>query len=960
MQHSFLGEVADILYRRYCGDVSSLTLVFPSRRARLFFSEALSQLIDRPIWQPRYMSMDDIMCEASSFVVGDKVVMLSELYKIYVEYHPAETFDKFYFWGEMLLSDFDLIDKYMIDADMLFRNICDLKELEADLSYLTPEMREVIHEFWSHFEVEASLTEEKLKFLSIWKSLAPVYHRLRERLEQLKIAYTGMVYRSAVDCVESGVGAPDLSRQYVFVGFNALSECEKRVLKFLNNNSRCEFFWDYDSYYTDHSEQEAGRFLRENLSKYKALDEVSHDNMLNISKNLTAVSCVSNVAQCKYVNSILREISPQLEFDKQTAIVLTDESLLLPLLHSLPEEIANNVNVTMGYPLRQTTAYSFVERLIELQKNCRAAGSAMSFYHVDVVGILSHPYIIDIAGLQSAELQQVIVDGRYIRVDESLFGKYKDISVLFSSTENYLSLSKYLLRVLDYVSQSLPEAENRSLELAYISLIADEVVKLNNSLKQCDIEISVSIYISLLRRHLQTVRIPFSGEPLRGLQVMGILETRNLDFRNVIILSMNDDNFPGNLVGSSSFIPYNLRMAYGMPTPEHHESVYAYYFYRLIQRAERVDMLYCSRADDKSTGEQSRYIYQLDYESPYRVNRLKVGVDVFAAEKDDVVIEKRCKVLESLNRFIDNRSEKVYLSPTALARYVACPMRFYFASVARIKVKDELVEGVDNPMFGTILHAAMESLYTSIVGVANPAQQLELMLRKGLVEKAVVEAINVNYLKRNDCRDDDYTGSLQLVKRIIMGYIVRGIIPYDIRHNHFAVMNNEESVLYAFTLDDGRVVNVGGKADRIDSLDNGMIRVVDYKTGSVHRELNGVVSLFEGEGRQLMGNLLQTMIYSMVLYHKYNRNVQPTLYFVRAMGNEKYSPSLIDKGNGSAEVDYAAYADEFEQMLGRAVSEIFDQSVPFRRCDESESSKICEYCNYKLICKRQRYEGKSY
>ncbi len=949
MPQTFLQEVARTLYDLYGDDISSLTLVFPSRRARLFFSDALSQLIDRPIWQPHYVSMDDVMCEASSFVAGDKLVLLSELYKIYVEYHPTESFDKFYFWGEMLLSDFDLIDKYMIDADMLFRNICDLKELEADMSYLSEEMRRVIHDFWSHFEVEQSLSDEKRKFLAIWLSLAPVYARLRERLSALGIAYSGMIYRSAVERTEQGLGTPDLDRHYVFVGFNALSECERRMLKFLDRNCRCDFFWDYDSYYTDAPEQEAGRFLRENMREHKALGDISHDNMLSISKKMQAVSCVSNVVQCKYVNTLLREISPSLEFDKQTAIVLTDESLLEPLLHSLPDEVSENVNVTMGFPLRQTTAYSFVERLIELQKNCRS-GHSTTFYHADVTGLLSHPYLTEITEGRSLELQRKVVNGRSIRVDEEFFAG-GSIAVVFSSVSDYSELSQYLLRVVDFVCESMPSGDERSMEISYLSIISDTIVELDNCLKKCDINITTSIYTSLLRRHLQNIRIPFSGEPLRGLQVMGILETRNLDFRNVIILSMSDDNFPGNLAGASSFIPYNLRMAYGMPTPEHHESVYAYYFYRLIQRAERVDMLYCSHADEKSTGEQSRYIYQLDYESPYPIARTNVGVDVTVADENDKEKPKNERVMALLQRFLDAEDEKALLSPTALARYVACPMKFYFASVARIKVSDELTEEVDNPMFGIILHDAMRRLYAPIEGAANPKALIERMISSGAVEKAVAESINENYINNSNADQKEYSGSLLLVREIITKYIRRGILRYDADHDSFAVMSNEQRVVYPFPLGDGRTVKVGGIADRIDSLDSGDLRVVDYKTGSLHLEFGGVESLFEGESRQSLGNLLQTMIYSMVLYHNFSRNVQPALYFARYINNEDYSPRLMDKQRG-AEVDYASYAEEFEQLLGERLRELFDRRIPFRRCGKEEADKVCKYCDFKVICKR--------
>lgn len=947
MPKTFLQEVAQKLYDRYGDDVSSLTLVFPSRRARLFFSDALSQIIRRPVWQPHYMSMDDVMREASPYEIGDKVLLLSELYKTYVAHHPTETFDKFYFWGEVLLSDFDLIDKYLIDAEMLFRNICDLKELEADLSYLTEEMRRVIHDFWSHFQIEESLTEEKRKFLSVWLSLWPVYQQFRERIAQLGVSYTGMIYRSAVERIQSGEGSPKLDRHYVFIGFNALSECEKRVLKHLERNAECDFFWDYDSYYTEQGVQEAGRFMRDNIREYKAKDDITYDNMLSVSKKLQAVSCVSNVVQCKYVNTLLRQITPDLKFDKQTAIVLTDESLLMPLLHSLPE-IEGDVNVTMGYPLKQTAAYSFVERLIELQKNCRKTDAGTTFYHVDVVNILTHPYITDIVGQRAVNLRDGIVKSRAIRVGEEYFAEDESLQMLFRSADGYSALSTYLYDMLDRISKGVSERNENSLERACMLLIADSIIELDNCLKKCDIDITISIYTSLLRRHLQSLRIPFNGEPLEGLQVMGILETRNLDFKNVIILSMNDDNFPGNLSGGSSFIPYNLRMAYGMPTPEHHESVYAYYFYRLIQRAERVDMIYCSQADEKSTGEQSRYIYQLDYELPYDIKRINVGVDVTSVDQPERVVKKDENILRKLARYYSSEADRPILSPTAFARYVACPMSFYFASVAGMKSRDELSEDVDSPMFGNILHDAMQRLYKPIEGVANPENHLRRMLETDAVEKAVIEAINSNYLKNESSLMTNYSGTLLMVKNVITKYISQGIIPYDITHPHFAVMKTEEQISYPFPLGDGREILIGGIADRIDSLDNGMLRVIDYKTGREKPDMPTVASLFDIKSAGEFRYPLQIMIYSMALYHTLNRNVEPALYYARQM-NKEYTPQLI---SNKTDVDYVAYAEEFEAALRAKLLELFDPEVPFVRCEYKGDKSPCTYCDYKVICKR--------
>ena len=951
MQQTFLAEVAEKLYERYGDEISSLTLVFPSRRARLFFSDALSELITKPIWQPQYISMDDIMCEASSLEVGEKILLITELYKIYSQYHPSESFDKFYFWGEMLLGDFDLIDKYMIDANLLFRNIYDLKELEADLSYLTPEMRQIINSFWSNFSDTDALSDEKRKFLAIWLSLAPIYNAFQCRMEEMKIGYTGKIYRSAATNIESGVSYPDTSRHYVFIGFNALSESEKRVLKYLNNNCECDFFWDYDNYYTSQPEQEAGGFLRKNIKLFPPTAEVTHDNFLKIKKQIQSISTVSNAVQCKYVEHLLREISPELKFDKRTAIVLTDESLLMPLLYSLPEQIQGNINVTMGYPLRQTTAYSFIERLIELQKNCRNNADTASFYHIDVTGILSHPYIIETLGNEARNRYKQVIKERLIRVDQTLFEGVKLLETIFSKTDNYESLSKYLLDVISAISELDLTQENRSLKLSYLATVANAITEIGNCLKKCDIEINTTTYTSLLRRHLQTIRIPFSGEPLQGLQVMGILETRNIDFDNVIILSMNDDNFPGSMSGSSSFIPYNLRAAYGIPTPEHHESLHAYYFYRLIQRAKRVDMLYCSHADEKSTGEQSRYIYQLDFESPYRPIRSNIGVDIAVMERANNTIEKSGEVLRELERFVSGEEKKI-LSPSAFSNYVACPMKFYFASIAKLKNPDELTEDVDSSMFGTILHDAMEILYSPLVGIENPAAQLQQISHKQ-IENAVTESINKNYLNRKDNSSEGYTGQLMLVKRIITKYISQGIIPYDIAHNNFALMHVEREIDSHIEIDGNRSIRIGGRADRIDSLNNGMIRVVDYKTGEKHFDFASVESLFEGKMRNKLKNILQTLIYSKVLRDNFKRDVQPALYFARYIHNKEYSPLLNTKQDKQKiEVSYNMVAEEFEDALKSKLNELFDYSIPFERCPDQESNAICTYCDFKILCNR--------
>lgn len=945
----FLDEVAARLYARYGEKLADKALLFPSRRARLFFTDALSHIVDGPVWQPQWVTIDDLMSEISGLRIGERVRLITELYKVYSTHHQ-EPFDKFYFWGDMLLTDFDTIDKYRIDADMLFRNIGDLKELEADISYLTPAQLEIIRTFWSSFGEEADLSEEKRRFLAIWKTLGPIYHEFRKRLTTLGIAYNGMMQRAAAERLQEGSFAFPERRHYIIAGFNALSECEKKLFEFLATNAETDFYWDYDTYYTAHSEQEAGMFVRENILRFPARDVISHDNMRN-EKRLTAVAAVSNAVQCKYVNRILRQLAEESPLDKRTAIVLTDENLLMPLLYALPEE-AKEVNVTMGYPLRSTLVYTFIERLIELQSHSRTNKNGVTaFYHADVTGLLSHPYVMEQDAEATASRQEQIIRERRITIAADWLGTTDLLKRIFRPAATWRDLSDYLFDVLDGIAHTPCVGSDARQRIEFLSVAASEIVKLRNSLDGCDIELSTEIYASLLRRHLQTLRIPFEGEPLRGLQIMGILETRNLDFDHVIILSMTDDNFPGNRLAQSSFIPYNLRAAYALPTPEHHEGVYAYYFYRLIQRAKSVHMLYCSHADDKSTGEPSRYIRQLDYESGFPIHKIEVGVDVNLAESSAITVAKDTGIMRRLARFTDPENPAA-LSPTAFFRYVACPLRFYFASIARLKPDDELTEEVDAPMFGTILHASVQQLYSRIENEVHPGNTLKALLRTDEIARAVETAINENYLRDRTATTQDYTGNLLLVKDIVTRYLRGGVLPYDAAHDGFTIIGLEEPIAYGFpfpTADGERILKFAGVADRIDRLDDGTLRVVDYKTGAPHLDFKGLESLFHGKGKQRLSNIVQTLLYAMMLFHSRRIDAVPALYYVRTINRSDYSPSLNDKETGISGAPYSFYRESFESLVSEMLAEMYNPEIPFRQCEDSDT---CEFCDFKAICKR--------
>jgi RecB family exonuclease len=955
---SFLKQVATEVYARWGDDVSSLSVLFPNRRANLFFGEAMAGIVQKPLWQPTSVSIDQLMEEISGIATGDHIRLITELYKIYKEYHPTESFDKFYFWGELLLGDFDSIDKYLINADVLFSNLVDLHALDDRFDYLTPEQIEIIARFWKSFGEERDFSSQQRDFINVWRTLAPIYHRFRARLEELGIAYAGMVYRRAAERIMARAVPQIAERRYVVAGFNALSECEKLLFDYLKANYQTEFYWDYDNYYLLDQHQEAGMFMRENLVRYPPAVRFEVDNFRS-PKQISSVATASGVLQCKYVNSWLDELrtekrktDPTWEPGKETAIVLTDENLLVPLLYSLPSDVSE-INITMGYPLRMHLAYTFTERLIELQNRRRESRASLAFYHSDVEGLLHHPYLVGEGDATTPKAQYVYINAAKLRTTPLL-------ERVFSAPQGWQELSDWLLDVISAVAK-LPTADDeRSERVAFFDVIADHIRKLATSLAECDIPLSVKIYASLLRRSLQSVSVPFEGEPLTGVQVMGILETRALDFQNIVFLSMNDSNSPGNLSGAPSFIPYNLKKAYGLPTPEHHEGVYAYHFFRLIQRAERVDMVWSSTSDEKNTGERSRYIYQLEYESPHAVAQRSVSVDVNLSPAEAITVAKSPVIMDVLGDFLRAENPR-QLSPSLFFSYVECPLKFYFRGVEGLRADDEVAEEVDNAMFGNILHGAMERLYKPLLGVRNPQKAIRELIGSNIVDNAVTDSAREVYMKEEDADPSAWGGNMILVHRIIVDYINRNILPFDAsRTEGYTIEKLEEWVSSSvdFVVDGtSRQVSFYGKVDRLDRLADGTLRVVDYKTGTPktanqdNERFQSIDTLFAGRADQRISAVLQTLLYSMMLRSGGEGQVQPTLYYVKNLSKENYPLLFIETGGGRREVtQYGDYSEEFESRLRESLAELFDPSVPFTQTPDSHP---CRWCDFADICQRQ-------
>ncbi|MDR2894570.1 MAG: PD-(D/E)XK nuclease family protein, partial [Alistipes sp.] len=804
-----------------------------------------------------------------------------------------------------------------------------------------------------------------------------------------------------------------------------LSRSEQAIFEHLRTSARVDFYWDHDDYFTADPRQEAGMFMRDNLRRFPPADGVQggvsggsgggHNNFVK-PKTIRSVAAASDVLQCKYAGLALSCGTPggigntARRIGKETAIVLCDESLLSPLLWSMPPGV-DAINITMGYPLRLHPSYTLVERLIELQNRRRGTGPSVAFYHSDVHGLLRHPCLCGGGNGRGNNAPQVghnfvYISARHLRTSpifERIFTAPDSGSAkgdADSTKAEWRALSDYLIGTIETIAQAeqiaqLPpdggtdDSTNRNTDgnmgrqAEFFALIVEHIRRLAFSLEGCGIEPSTRTYTRLLRRSLQSVTVPFEGEPLEGVQVMGILETRALDFENIIFLSAGDEAMPGNLVGAPSFIPYSLKAAYGLPTPEHHEGVYAYHFFRLISRARHIEMVWSRTADDRNSGTPSRYILQLEYESPHTVEKRTVDVDVNLSPPEPIVIPKDPSVMARLREFLIERTPGSLdepapapaaspaaspapataprrLSPSLFFTHTECPLKFYFRGVARLRPDDEVSEEIDGALFGSILHGAMQRLYSPLVGVWDPRQQIRALIGSRAVERAVTAAIEELYPGSEGARPEDWGGNILLARKTIIDYIDRGILPFDGSGPvGFAIERLEEPLSETVSFSGGTVL-FHGVADRIDRLDNGTLCVVDYKTGNPKNNASAVQQM--GLYALMVGTPTADFCHQEQHQEQHReQNIETALYYLRDMsrpgsGNSGSGRNSNDSTPGHSDGKYSGVIREkvsgnleFLQNIRDGLSELFDPAVPFT---QTLDSKVCEWCDYRAICNR--------
>ena len=947
----FLQLVAHDLYTKIGNDLSRTVLVFPNKRANLFFNEYLAEESDQPIWSPAAMSISDLLQKLSVQKAGDPIRLVCELYKVFKEETGSrETLDDFYFWGELLISDFDDVDKNMVDADKLFSNLQDLKNLMDDYEFLDEEQEEAIRQFFQNFSIERR-TELKEKFISLWDKLGIIYHRYRENLAELSIAYEGMLYRNVIEQLDTDRLKYD---KYVFVGFNVLNKVEKEFFQKLQKAGKAMFYWDYDLFYTQRiSKHEAGEFIKRNLIDFPNELPESYFDIFRKPKKIRYISASTENAQARFLFSQ----TAQMGSEKENAIVLCNEALLLPVLHSIPQDV-QNVNITMGFPLAQTPVYSFINAAMELQTNGYRPDTGRFTYEA-VSKILKHPYTRQLSD-HATRLERVLTKTNRFYPLPSELKKDDFLTILFTPQSNIRELCDYLLRLIKSISilyRKEGEYDDIFNQLYRESIFQShlKINRLYSLIESGELSVRTDTLKRLITKVLTASNIPFHGEPAIGLQIMGVLETRNLDFRNLIMLSLNEGQLP-KAGGESSFIPYNLRKAFGMTTIEHKNAVYAYYFYRLIQRAENITLLYNTSSDGLNRGEESRFMLQLLVEGPHDITREYLEAGQSPQSTQEIRVEKTPEVLRRIYRAYDStHPNSLVLSPSALNAYLDCRLRFYYRYVAGLKTPDEVSAEIDSALFGTIFHLSAQLAYTDLTATGKTIQKedLERLLRNDVkLQSYVDQAFKKELFKVSPEEKPEYNGIQLINSKVIVSYL-KQLLRNDLQYTPFEMVAMEKKVSEEITIQTGQgpfTLRLGGTIDRMDAKES-TLRIVDYKTGGSPKIPANIEQLFTpSETRP--NYIFQTFLYAAIMSRQQSLMVAPALLYIHRAASENYSP-VIEMGEPRKPKipvnNFAFFEDEFRERLQTLLEEIFSEEEPFT---QTEDTKKCSYCDFKAICKR--------
>ncbi|MGB1206768.1 MAG: PD-(D/E)XK nuclease family protein [Chitinophagales bacterium] len=974
--------------------------VFPTRRAGVYFRQYLTQhFANEHLWSPHIFSIVEFTEFITDKVILEPVTLIFELFRIYRQHETDVNFDRFYAWGQVILKDFDELDKYVVDADKLFTNLKDIKEIE-EFFELPEEQLDFLKQFWHVFKEKERTEEEENQveeeFIKIWQVLGIVYQAFKKELKENDAAYDGMAQREIAEKMEHGKFEMPFKR-LVFAGFNALSIAEKKIFEHLTEYYNTTIYWDTDDYYMKVQHQEAGKFVRQYYEKWHENDKhdwTSKTDFRNTNKNIHLVGIPLKVGQAKYTGQLLEDFIAKKELKiEETAVVLGDETLLFPVLYSLPKNV-ERINITMGYPLKDTPLYDLLEKIIQLQKtrqesevkdkeNPEKKIKKTAFYSKIILQILNNPFVKNFN-------KEAVLDYMYYIERNNLIYIYgtticeklehKIFQLIFTPVYNPGSLMKCYNDILILLFNDIKERKNAGneeekakdinikvgeqdgseetflntdiIELEFIYHLLKQLYKIKETLHKYRQEVQIETFWKIFREVIQTIKLPFTGEPMRGLQIMGFLETRTLDFENLFVLGLNEGAIPAKSQ-STSFIPFNLRKGFGMPTFLDQDAIYAYHFYHLLQRAKNVYLLYNTEVDKMGSSEKSRFLLQIEEELAYvGKGHIKVHKHIVSAalptethESKQIIIAKNEEINAKLQKYLNlPQHEPKKLTPTPISTYISCPVQFYFKYLAELYELEQVDEDMNPRILGNILHRAIELLYLPY----KNENITEIILNKLLSnEKHINRQLNKAFKEEKFTHHKD--GKNLLLKKVIKRLIIK-ILENDKQDVPFKLVDLERSddkYNVFLTLKDGREVLLSGIIDRVDkiSLENGeqVYRILDYKTGEVKLAAKTKLKLNANDYfndyfvQTDMKSGFQAYFYAYLFWRK-NKNV-PIITGIYALKSINQGIRYLRE----KQIITNDFFEAFEEKLRDLLSELFDETYPFKQTEKEDNYKYSPY-----------------
>lgn len=946
----FVSKLAKEIHRQFPDDLKEVCIVLPNRRASLFLKKHLAEVYQKTIWSPVIYSIEDFIIKLSGYKPIDTLELLFQFYHIYksIEKTEAKSFDEFSKWAPTLLNDFHEIDNYLADAEKLFSTVNQIRALEI----------------WNLGEKEPSAIQ--LQFIAFWQKLFPYYKNLKEYLHSQNFAYQGMAGRYCAENIQH-INSQLNFKKIFFAGFNALNKAEEKIIQFLILHKKAEIFWDADDYYMDNEIQEAGYFLRNYKQKWfdNKVQKFNwiENNWRNTEKNIEIIGTAKNINQVKAAGEILEKLKSNNNY-QDTALVLADENLLMPLLNSIPDSV-NNLNVTMGMPLKYIAFYNLVEQILEMHehaiKQTKENIKNYRFYHGDLSKILQNPLITSIwkekdAGFLLQKLDAYIKRKNRVYItfselesqcnnQEIIF--LNELKPIFTNWENKpllaISAIKSLITLFKKNLENINTPQKQKIEAEYLFLFSKIFNRLERYISTFDAIIDVATLRSLFNQILRNESMPFYGEPLTGLQIMGVLETRTLDFENVILISTNEGILPSGKT-INSLIPLDIKRAFGLPTYQEKDCIFAYHFYRLLQRAKKIYLIYNTEADDLGGGEKSRYISQLIQELPQQNINIQIlekikTLDVPKQAGRQRIKEKNELVLQQLYQWIEKG-----ISPSALNTYITCPLDFYYKYVLKLKDKDEdsVEEIIEASSLGNFIHATLQEIYTPFLNkVINENDLLNAKNR-------VSEILKNNFLKEFSLEDISYGKNYlayTMAEKQILKFIEKEIdeiknLKKDNKYITIIGLEKDfETEILFNTNGETRKAKLAGRIDRIDKIGN-TLRVIDYKTGKVEEKelkINNIdeIKIYEGKKSEALQLLTYAVLYESQL--KENENIEAAIISFRTLKKPYNFLKINDNTSINSEIIH-----QTQILIAKILEEIFDSNIPFQH---NSNAKYCNLCN---------------